>query len=289
MLNEEKLPVAWRCGRFYFDWSKRHKPVVMGILNVTPDSFSDGGKFFSVNAAIEQAHHMIQAGAEIIDIGGESTRPGAQEISVQEELDRILPVIEVLLKENIAISVDTYKPQTMEVVAHLGVDMINDIWGLRKPEAIETVAKFPQLGLCLMHMQNSPFDMQIKPHYDDVLQEVDRFFAARLQALSIAKIESIRIVIDPGLGFGKTPEHNLRLINRLDSLIHFNCPIFMGASRKSTLRKITGDHLSHMTVPSVVAGILAADRGAHILRVHDVPETIAALKVRQAIMVEGLS
>ena len=278
-----KMPTTWRCGRFLFDFSKRKRPLVMGILNATPDSFSDGGKFRTPSDAIAQAELMIASGADLIDIGGESTRPGAEPISLQEELDRVLPVIEGLKNHGVALSIDTYKAETMRQALHAGVDCVNDIWALRQPGAIKAILESPDCGIVLMHMQRDPLSMQFNPQYEDVIAQVKHFLKERTDLLIAQGVEPQRIAIDPGFGFGKSLEHNLTMLSQFQAFSSLGYPVLAGISRKSMLGKITGKDTQDRLAPSVAAAIMAADRGAMIVRVHDVPETVDSLKLWEAI------
>jgi dihydropteroate synthase len=286
---EQNLPATWRCGRFLFDFSKRQRPLVMGILNVTPDSFSDGGKFRTVGDTITQAELMIDHGVDIIDIGGESTRPGAEPVSLQEELDRVLPVIDALKDCGVALSIDTYKAETMRQALRAGVDCVNDIWALRQKGAVEAVlehdkeASGKQCGLVLMHMQRDPQTMQFDPEYQDVVAEVIAFLQERAILLEDQGITANRIAIDPGFGFGKSLEHNLKMLAHFDQFSHLGYPVLAGISRKSMLGKLTGRDTHERVAPSIAAAIMAADRGARIIRVHDVQETVDSLKLWEAI------
>ena len=279
-----KQPATWRCGRFLFELeqrrAKRERPLVMGILNATPDSFSDGGRFYAKDDAVRQAESMIAAGVDLIDIGGESTKPGAVPVSLQEELDRVLPIIEALRDCGVALSIDTYKAETMRQALLAGVDCVNDIWALRQADA-EQVVLDPALarncGIVLMHMQCDPFTMQLNPHYVNVVAEVNAFLLERTQTLIEQGIAADRIAIDPGFGFGKSLEHNLIMLQEFARFTQNGYPVLAGISRKSMLGKITGREVGDRLVPSVAAAILAAERGASIVRVHDVPETIDAL------------
>ena len=285
----QNLPATWRCGRFLFDFSKRQRPLVMGILNSTPDSFSDGGKFRTPSDAIARAELMIANGADIIDIGGESTRPGAEPVSLQEELDRVLPVINALKDCGVALSIDTYKPETMRQALKAGVDCINDIWALRQEGAVETVIESDkndpdkQCGIVLMHMQRDPQTMQFDPDYQDVIGEVKLFLQKRASLLENQGVAKNRIAIDPGFGFGKSLEHNLKMLANFDQFSELGYPVLAGISRKSMLGKLTGRDTNERVAPSVAAAILAADRGARIIRVHDVQETVDSLKIWEAI------
>ena len=281
-----KQPATWRCGRFLFELGQRQanrqRPLVMGILNATPDSFSDGGRFHAKDDAVRQAEAMIVAGVDLIDIGGESTKPGAIPVSLQEELDRVLPIIEVLKDCGVALSIDTYKAETMRQALLAGVDCVNDIWALRQAGA-EHVVLDPTLarncGIVLMHMQCDPITMQLNPSYENVVSEVNDFLMERTQTLMEQGIAAERIAIDPGFGFGKSLDHNLAMLQNFTQFTHQGLPVLAGLSRKSMLGKITGREVGDRLVPSVAAAVLAAERGASIVRVHDVPETIDALTV----------
>ena len=283
------LPATWRCGRFLFDFSKSQRPLVLGILNATPDSFSDGGRFRTPSDAIAQAERMITCGVDIIDIGGESTRPGAEPVSLQEELDRVLPVIEALRDCGVALSIDTYKAETMRQALNAGVDCINDIWALRQAGAVEVVlesdANNPDslCGVVLMHMQRDPKTMQFDPEYQDVVAEVNVFLEERAALLENQGVAKNRIAIDPGFGFGKSLEHNLKMLTHFDQFSLLGYPVLAGISRKSMLGKLTGRDTNERIAPSIAAAILAADRGARIIRVHDVQETVDALKIWEAV------
>ena len=279
----QQMPTTWRCGRFLFDFSKRKRPIVMGILNATPDSFSDGGKFRSAKDAIAQAELMIQNGVDLIDIGGESTRPGAEPVDLQEELDRVLPVIEALKDCGVPLSIDTYKAETMRQSLHAGVDCVNDIWALRQADALDAVMESHNCGIVLMHMQRDPLTMQFNPEYQDVIAEVKIFLRDRVQLLISKGISVERIAIDPGFGFGKSLEHNLKMLANFDDFNALDLPVLAGISRKSMIGKITGKDTHDRVAPSIAAAIMAADRGAQIVRVHDVAETVDALKLWEAI------
>jgi dihydropteroate synthase len=281
-------PTAWRCGRFYFDWKDNPTPVVMGILNITPDSFSDGGKYLSHQQAIDHAYQMIEDGAQIIDIGGESTRPGATPISAQEEQDRVLPVIKKLQSAGVALSIDTYKGETMRLALDMGIDILNDISGFQDPENISVAASSADVGLCIMHMQNTPQTMQVEPNYQHVVEDVGQFLAQKIDQLSRHGINRERIAIDPGFGFGKTAQHNLTLLHRLPQLQIDSSTLLVGLSRKKTLTKIVGNDAHSLTTASVVAAILAIERGAKVIRVHDVKPSVQAVKVWSAMHFEDL-
>jgi dihydropteroate synthase len=280
---KQNQPATWRCGRFLFDFNKRQRPLVMGILNATPDSFSDGGKFKNTSDAIAQAERMIVNGVDLIDIGGESTRPGAEPISLQEELDRVLPVIEALKDCGTPLSIDTYKAETMRQALLTGVDCVNDIWALRQEGGVAAVLENMSCGIILMHMQRDPQTMQFDPEYDDVIAEVMQFLNERAELLVQKGIDRNRIAIDPGFGFGKSLEHNLNMLANFSAFSKLAYPVLAGISRKSMLGKITGKDTNERVAASVAAAVMAADRGAKIIRVHDVPETIDALMVWEAV------
>lgn len=255
------------------------RPLVMGILNITPDSFSDGGKYLDFSDALKRAHAMIEEGVDIIDIGGESTRPGSDPVSIDEELKRIIPIIEALKRDsNIAISVDTYKPAVMKEVIDMDVAMINDVYALTQPGAIDVIKK-SEVGICLMHMQGTPKTMQINPTYKNVVSEVQSFLKGRAEMLISEGIDQSRIILDPGFGFGKTFEHNIEMLKKLESFQSLKFPLLVGLSRKSFIRKIlNGEHDDHLS-GSISAAIFSVLKGAKILRVHDVKETLSALKI----------
>lgn len=256
----------------------------MGILNVTPDSFSDGGRFVSRDAALARAEQMIADGADMIDIGGESTRPGAPPVPLNEELERVVPIVEALRAVQVPLSVDTYKPAVMRAVLDAGADMINDIWGLRREGALDAV-KDSNCGLCVMHMLGEPRTMQLHdPAYEDVVAHVREFFTERVAALTQAGVAAGRVSLDPGYGFGKTVEHNYALLAHLAATLPAgtNFPLLAGMSRKSMLGAVTGRGPGERLAASVAAAVCAAERGAAIIRVHDVAETVDALKVWQS-------
>ena len=255
------------------------RPLVMGIVNVTPDSFFDGGKFVESRAAIAHCDRLVAEGADLLDIGGESTRPGAARLSAQEELTRVLPILRHALTLSLPVSVDTSSPTVMQSALDLGVDIINDVRALRSPGALEVVSRHGQAGLCLMHMLGEPGLMQAAPTYGDVVVEVRAFLAARLQAAQLAGIDAVRIVLDPGIGFGKTAMHNLQLLHRQHELASLGRPLLVGWSRKSTLGVITGRAVEERLAASVAAALAAVQRGASIVRVHDVAATVDALKI----------
>jgi dihydropteroate synthase len=281
-------PTTWRCGRFLFDFSKHKRPLVMGILNATPDSFSDGGQFRTATDAVKQAELMIANGADLIDIGGESTRPGAVPVPLQEELDRVLPVIEALKDCGVALSIDTYKAETMHQALRAGVDCVNDVWALRQEGALQAVLdssnyQKDSCGIVLMHMQRDPLTMQFNPDYQNVVAEVGLFLKQRADLLIEQGVSADRIAIDPGFGFGKSLEHNLAMLAHFEQFSRLEYPVLAGISRKSMLGKITGRETNERVASSVAAAILAVERGAKIVRVHDVPQTVDALKLWEAI------
>lgn len=271
-----------QCGARKLDLTR---PVLMGILNVTPDSFSDGGRYFSREAALAQARHLYAEGAGIIDVGAESTRPGAAAVSVQEELDRTLPVVEAIAREmDVIISVDTSTPDVMREAAACGAGFINDVRALRRAGAVEAAAA-TGLPVCLMHMQGDPGTMQQRPQYTDIFAELDAFFAERIAACAAADIALEKIVLDTGFGFGKTLDHNLALLNRLAHFATYSCPLLVGISRKSMLGTLLGgaavDQRLHA---STAAAVIAVMHGASIVRVHDVGATRDALVVATALL-----
>ncbi len=262
-------------------------PVVMGVLNVTHDSFSDGGRFVTVDAAIGQAEHMSEAGAAIVDVGGESTRPGAERISESEELDRVIPVIEGIAADiDVAISIDTSKPAVMRAAVQAGASMINDVYAFRQVGAVEAAAGL-DTAVCLMHMQGEPGTMQDKPRYKDIPGDILAFLSKRMAACRSAGIEADRIAIDPGFGFGKTHEHNVRLLASLERFQELGMPLLVGLSRKSTLGALTGKAVGERLPSGIAAAVLAVERGANIVRTHDVDETVDALKIANAVMRSG--
>lgn len=267
------------CGKYQLDLSR---PRVMGIVNVTPDSFSDGGRHLSHDAAIAHAHKLIADGADLLDIGGESTRPGAAAVSEGEELARVLPVIEGLRGSAVPISIDTCKPAVMRAALAAGASMVNDIDALQAPDALAAVAD-SDAAVCLMHKQGDPESMQRAPHYADVVSEVSAFLQARIEAMRAAGIGNGRIVIDPGFGFGKTLAHNLELLRELSAFSALGVPLLAGVSRKSMLGAITGREVGERLAASVAAALLAVQRGASIVRVHDVRETVDVLKLWDAV------
>ena len=276
----------WQTTRYRLDLTR---PQVMGIVNLTPDSFSDGGRHAGVQAALAHCERLVQEGADILDIGGESTRPGAEPVPLDEELARVLPVLRGALGLGVAVSLDSYKPAVMRAALELGVDVVNDIKALREPGALDVVAAHPSCGICLMHMRGmEPKTMQDgDPEYGDVVAEVADFLRARDAALRARGVAAERIALDPGIGFGKRSEHNLALLARQHELLALGRPILAGWSRKGTLGRLTGREVDDRLVASVAAALAAVQRGARIVRVHDVAATVDALKVWQAAGLPG--
>jgi len=254
----------------------------MGIVNVTPDSFSDGGKYLSSDAALEHALCLIEEGADMLDIGGESTRPGASPVSVQQEMERVLPVIEGLRDVSVPVSIDTNKPEVMQAAIAAGAQMVNDIDALKDDAALHAVSS-SNVAVCLMHKQGNPQTMQAQPHYRDVVAEVSEFLRERIAAAEDAGINRNRIVIDPGFGFGKTLEHNLALLRGLHKLAGLGVPVLAGLSRKAMLGTLTGKDVTRRLPASIAAALLAVQQGAAIVRVHDVQATVDALKIWNAV------
>ncbi|MDQ0082263.1 dihydropteroate synthase [Variovorax boronicumulans] len=270
----------WQTSRFRIDLAQ---PRVMGIVNVTPDSFSDGGAHASTQAALQHCEQLLKEGADILDIGGESTRPGSPAVPLDAELARVLPVVREAVKLNVPISIDTYKPEVMRAVLDLGADIVNDIWALRQPGAREAVAAHPSCGVCLMHMHRDPQTMQAVPMAGDVIPEVLSFLTAQVQLLKALGVDHSRITLDPGVGFGKTVAQNFALLARQRELLAAGYPLLLGWSRKSSIGAVTGiEAAGERIVPSVAAAVLAVDRGAAVVRVHDVRDTVAALAVWRA-------
>ncbi|MEP7057557.1 MAG: dihydropteroate synthase [Caldimonas sp.] len=269
----------WRTSRFEIDLSW---PKVMGIVNVTPDSFADGDPQRDSGQAIAHCERLVRDGADLLDIGGESTRPGAAPVPLQLELDRVLPVLAAALGLGVPVSVDTRTPAVMRAALDLGADIVNDINALRAESALDIVAAHPSCGVCLMHMQGEPGAMQQQPAYRDVVAEVAAFLRERTAALTKRGVAPARIVVDPGIGFGKTPAHNLELLRRQRELAAIGPPLLVGWSRKSTLGKLTGRPVGERIAASVAAALAAVERGACIVRVHDVAATVDALAVWNA-------
>jgi len=262
-------------------------PAVMGVLNVTPDSFSDGGRYLGCDAAVERGLRMVEEGAAIIDVGGESTRPGAAPVSAAEEIDRVAPVIEQLAARiSVAVSVDTSKPEVMAAAVAAGAQIINDVRALRAPGALEAAAA-SGAAVCVMHMQGEPATMQADPRYEDVVSEVAAFLAERVAACAAAGIERGRLCIDPGIGFGKRLQHNLALIEGLPVLAGLGLPVLVGVSRKSLIGMITGRAAESRLAGSIALAALCVERGASIIRAHDVAETVDAVRVAAALARRG--
>lgn len=271
--------MIWQTTRFQIDLTT---PKIMGVVNVTPDSFSDGGKYAASGSAIKHAEKLLEDGADILDIGGESSRPGAPHVPLAVELARVLPVVLEAVKLGVPVSVDTYKPQVMQAVLNAGVDIINDIWALRQEGAADVVAQHPSCGICLMHMHKEPQSMQSEPMQGgaaSVVSQVLLFLEQRKTYICRLGVDLRRIAIDPGIGFGKTVEQNFALLARQRELLALGLPVLSGWSRKSSLGAVTGLAMADRMPPSIVAVVLAVQNGASIVRVHDVRESVAALKV----------
>ena len=271
---------TWQTTRFRIDLGT---PRVMGIVNVTPDSFSDAGQHADVKSALAHCERLLREGADLLDIGGESTRPGARRPSVGEELARVLPVLRDAVRLGVPISVDTSTPAVIDAALALGVDIVNDVRALSNVEAMDLVAGHGSVGVCLMHMAGEPATMQGRAQYDDVLQTVAAFLRERRQALCDRGVHADRIVLDPGIGFGKSVEHNLALLRRQRELLTLGSPLLVGWSRKSTLGSITGRPVHERLAASVAAALIAVQRGARIVRVHDVAQTVDALALWRAL------
>ncbi|MEG0539942.1 MAG: dihydropteroate synthase [Comamonas sp.] len=268
----------WQTTRFLLDL---HSPLIMGIVNNTPDSFSDGGKHRDLDA-LRHAEKLVKEGADILDIGGESTRPGSPAVPEDEEIRRVLPLVKEAVKLGVAISVDTYKPRVMQAVLDLGADIINDVWGLRQPDAQDVVAGHPLCGVCIMHMHQTPQNMHLDHMQGDAVLQVFDFLRDASQALMARGVSRERIVWDYGIGFGKSVAQNFALLARQTELLALDFPLLAGWSRKGSLGQISGLPVEQRMVPSVTAALLAVERGARIVRVHDVADTKAALSVWQA-------
>ncbi len=273
------MPQVLRCGKFSLDLSR---PLIMGVINVTPDSFSDGGHHFDTGRAVEHARRLIEEGADLLDIGGESTRPGAAPVDLAEERRRVLPVLKALTGGKVPVSVDTRKPELMREAIAAGADMVNDVGALAAPGALAAVAASPA-AVCLMHMRGEPGTMQANPSYRDVVREVRDYLSGRVAEAERAGIPRDRIVADPGFGFGKNLEHNLALLRSFPELGALGVALLAGLSRKAMLGKITGREVGDRVHASVAAALIAAQHGAHIVRVHDVAATRDALAVWQAV------
>lgn len=275
----------WITARFDIDLSR---PRVMGIVNVTPDSFSDGGLHAGTSAALAHCERLLSEGADILDIGGESTRPGSPAVSLDEELARVLPVVQGAVKLGVPVSVDTYKPEVMRAVLDAGADIVNDVWALRRGDALQVVAAHPRAGACLMHMHRDPQTMQTAPMEGDVVTAVADFLRQRASALTTLGVARERIVLDPGVGFGKTVAQNFSLIEGQRPLLDAGFAVLAGWSRKSSLGAVTGQEVpADRVAASVAAAVLAVDRGARVVRVHDVRATVDALRVWEAAIMPG--
>lgn len=271
----------WQTTRFDVELSS---PQVMGIVNVTPDSFSDGGQHAGTSAALKHCEQLLRDGAHMLDIGGESTRPGSPAVPLDEELARVLPVVREAVKLGVPVSVDTYKPEVMQAVLDVGADIVNDIWALRRGHALDVVAAHPRCGVCLMHMHRDPQTMQVAPMEGDVLPSVAAFLRERAETLTARGVAHERIVLDAGVGFGKTVAQNFSLLARQRELMALGWPLLAGWSRKSSLGAVTGREVpADRVAASMAAALLSVERGARVVRVHDVRETVDALKVWQAI------
>lgn len=278
------MQTTLQCGKHRLSLSEPH---VMGILNITPDSFSDGGQYNSLDAALRRAERMLEAGAGILDVGGESTRPGAQEVSVQQELDRVAPLVERLVREfDALVSVDTSTPRVMTEAARLGAGLLNDVRALQREGALQAAAA-TGLPVCLMHMRGEPRNMQDAPHYEDVAVEVLEFLRQRVQACEQAGIERGRLIVDPGFGLPKNLSHNLELFHRMKELAVIQLPLLVGVSRKSMIGQILDRPVDARLYGSLALAVMALERGAWILRVHDVAETMDAVRIYQAVQQAG--
>lgn len=276
------MNTCWQVARFDIDVSR---PRVMGIVNVTPDSFSDGGRHAGVSAAMAHAEQLLKDGADILDIGGESTRPGSPAVPLQEELERVLPMVKEAVRLQVPVSVDTYKPEVMQAVLDAGADIINDIWALRQPGAREIIAGHPRCGVCLMHMHQTPQTMHLQHMQADVVAQIHQFLAEQVKGLEQMGVARERITLDYGIGFGKSVEQNFALLAKQHELLGLDLPLLAGWSRKGSLGTVTGLPVQERMVPSVTAAVLAVERGARIVRVHDVADTVAALKIWNAMHV----
>lgn len=276
------MTAVWRTSRFQLDLER---PLVMGIVNATPDSFSENGRHHaSASAALHHCERLLKEGADILDIGGESTRPGSTAVPLQEELARVLPVVREAVQFGVPLSIDTSKAQVMQAALDAGADIVNDIWALRQPGALAVVAGHPACGVCLMHMHGQPATMQLQPLQGDAVPQVLSFLKHSTQQLQALGVQKDRIVVDPGIGFGKTVEQNFALLARQSELLELDCPLLAGWSRKSALGAVTGLEAHERLVPSVAAALLAVAQGARIVRVHDVRATVSALAVWRAVV-----
>lgn len=275
-MAEQNPAMHWQTTRFPIDLTR---PRVMGIVNLTPDSFSDGGQHATTRTALAHCEQLLKEGADILDLGAESSRPGADAVSLDDELARLLPVLREALRLQVPLSIDTCKTEVMRAALDLGADIVNDIFALQAPGAEEAVAAHPACGICLMHAQGEPKSMQAAPHYDDVVADVRDFLAGRCNALAQRGVAAERIVIDPGIGFGKTVAHNFTLLARQRELLALGYPVLAGWSRKSSLGAVTGRPVGERLAGSLAAALAAVQNGARVLRVHDVAPTVDALKV----------
>ncbi|AVP57895.1 dihydropteroate synthase [Pulveribacter suum] len=275
--------MIWQTSRFDLDLSR---PRVMGIVNVTPDSFSDGGRHAGAAAALRHCEQLLKDGADLLDIGGESTRPGSPPVPLQQELERVLPIVQGAVRLGVPVSVDTYKAPVMQAALDLGADIVNDIWALRQAGSAEVVARHGRCGVCLMHMHGEPATMQLSPLAGDAVPQVLQFLQHSAQVLQGLGVQKTRIVLDAGIGFGKTVEQNFALLARQRELLAAGYPLLAGWSRKSSLGSVTGLAVDERLAPSVAAAVLAVEHGARIVRVHDVRETAAALAVWQAMQAQ---
>ena len=259
------------------------KPVIMGILNVTPDSFSDGGQFLDPKIALKRAMQLLDDGATILDIGGESTRPGAPDVSLEDELARVIPAIKAIRQHSdCVISIDTSKAQVMEQAILAGADIVNDVRALQEIDALETVAQYEDVAICLMHMQGQPRSMQSSPHYDNLFADINTFFSERIKACETAGIKFERLILDPGFGFGKTLSHNYQILAKFDDFNKLGLPLLAGLSRKSMIGNLLNRNTNERLAGSLAGALIAAQNGAKIIRVHDVKETADVLGVYQA-------
>ena len=273
------MSLTWQTSRFAIDLQR---PQVMGIVNATPDSFSDGGQHADTASALRHCEQLLREGADILDIGGESTRPGSPAVPLEQERERVIPLLREAVRLGVPVSVDTYKPQLMQEALDLGADIINDIWALRQPGAAQVVAAHPLCGVCLMHMHRDPQTMQVQPMQGDVVPQVLSFLQQQALELQALGVEKHRIVLDPGIGFGKTVEQNFALLARQSELLASGHALLAGWSRKSSLGAVTGLPVEQRLTASVAAAVLAVERGARIVRVHDVAATVQALAVWRA-------
>ncbi len=273
------MSLTWQTSRFAIDLQR---PQVMGIVNATPDSFSDGGQHADTASALRHCEQLLREGADILDIGGESTRPGSPTVPLEQERERVIPVLREAVRLGVPVSVDTYKPQLMQEALDLGADIVNDIWALRQPGAVQVVAAHSRCGVCLMHMHRNPQTMQVQPMQGDVVPQVLLFLQQQAHKLQALGVEKHRIVLDPGIGFGKTVEQNFALLARQGELLASGYALLAGWSRKSSLGAVTGLPVEQRLTASVAAAVLAVERGARIVRVHDVAATVQALAVWRA-------